>query len=239
MATKAPREPGDDVPHQPERILANPTFSQPQPTPDPDVFKINHPSDGAAYKAIDKLNAEHKLQAMPFPAPRGGMEPVITLTEVFGNNSSATHRILNDFQQIVFHATGDCGSTRGPKTQNEVVDKMSVDFSENDAAEIPQLALLLGDIVYNFGEVEYYYDQFYEPYRNYHAPVLACAGNHDGMISPLQHHKSLEAYLRNFCQDPKNGYIVQHEAGGLTRTAQISRAFFYLRRTLRAHSGVL
>ncbi len=227
MAKKPAGPPDDDTPHPPERILTNPTFSQPQPTPDPDVFKINHPSDGAAYKVIDKLNAEHKLHAMPFSAPRGGIEPAITLTDVFGGNQAAIDRIEKEFQQIVFHATGDCGSTRGPKTQNEVVDKMSADFTENDAAEVPQFALLLGDIVYNFGEIEYYYDQFYEPYRNYHAPVLACAGNHDGMISPLQHQKSLEAFQRNFCQDPKNGYVVQHEAGGLTRTAQIQPGVFF------------
>jgi hypothetical protein len=69
-----------------------------------------------------------------------------------------------------FHATGDCGSTRGPKTQNEVTDKMIGDFNEAGAAEIPPFALLLGDIVYNFGETEYYYDQFYEPYRTTRHP---------------------------------------------------------------------
>ena len=69
----------------------------------------------------------------------------------------------------------DCGSTRGPKTENEVTQKMIGDFIESHPKEMPQFALLLGDIVYNFGETEYYYDQFYEPYRNYPAPVLAAA----------------------------------------------------------------
>jgi len=31
----------------------------------------------------------------------------------------------------------------------------------------------LGDVVYNFGEWNYYYDQFYEPFRNYAAPIFA------------------------------------------------------------------
>jgi len=209
-----------------ERVLQAPVFSQPQPTQDPTVFKTKHPSDGDAYDAITKLNAEHKLHAMPFPPPRGGVEPTLTLAQVFGGNTGAIDTITKN-GQIVFHATGDCGSTRGPKTQNEVVDKMIGDFSETQQLEMPQFALLLGDIVYSFGEPEYYYDQFYEPYRNYHAPVLAAAGNHDGMISPLRHATSLEAYLRNFCADPGKGFVVTDEAGGLSRTAQIQPGVFF------------
>jgi hypothetical protein len=104
---------------------------------------------------------------------------------------------------------------------------MVADFSGAVPAEMPQFALLLGDIVYNFGESQYYYDQFYEPYRNYPAPVLAAAGNHDGMISPLAHASSLAAYLRNFCADPALGYTVTPEAGGLSRTAQIQPGVFF------------
>ncbi len=208
------------------RRLAHPVFAQPEPTPDPKIFKIKHPSDNAAYKIIDKLNAEHHLQAMPFPLPRELPEPRLTLTEVFGNNTSAITAIARR-KQIAFHATGDCGSTRGPKTENEVTDKMISDFQESNPKEIPQFCFLLGDIVYNFGETEYYYDQFYDPYRDYPAPVLAAAGNHDGMISPLAHAQSLDAYLRNFCSDPKNGYIVTPEAGGLSRTAQIQPGVFF------------
>jgi Calcineurin-like phosphoesterase len=209
------------------RSLAVPVFAQPAPTPDPSTFKITHPSDDAVYKLIDELNAEHKINPLPFPTPRGGAaEPQLSLTQVFGGNTTAIQRIQNS-GQIVFHSTGDCGSTRGPTTQNEVTDKMVADFTEAARSEVPQFALLLGDVVYNFGEAEYYYDQFYEPYRNYPAPVLAVAGNHDGMISPLAHATSLAAYLRNFCADPAEGYTVTPEAGGLSRTAQIQPGVFF------------
>lgn len=219
--------PTPQSPTQPLRRLDAPVFAQPEPTADPSTFRIKHPSDTDAYKLIDQLNREHKLLPMPFPPPRGrGAEPRVTLLDVFGGNSAAINAIQN-YGQIVFHATGDCGSTRGPKTQNEVTDKMVGDFTESDAREVPQFALLLGDIVYSFGEPEYYYDQFYDPYRNYHAPILAAAGNHDGMISPLAHAKSLEAYLRNFCADPANGFTVTREAGGLSRTAQIQPGVFF------------
>jgi hypothetical protein len=223
MATpKRPRAPRPANP----RILKAPVFGQPVPTADPTIFKIKHPSDADAYKIIDQLNAEHAIHPLPFPAPRGGTEPSVTLTDVYNGNQAPIDAIVKG-GQIVFHATGDCGSTRGPKTQNEVTDKMVGDFNETRPEEVPQFALLLGDIVYNFGETEYYYDQFYEPYRAYHAPVLAVAGNHDGMISPLAHATSLAAYLRNFCSDPRAGFTVTPEAGGLSRTAQIQPGVFF------------
>src|SRR5580704_9911636 len=211
---------------RPPRSLAGPVFSQPEPTADPTIFKLKHPSDADAYREIDELNREHRLNPMPFPAPRGGVEPQLTLQQVFGGDQGANATILRN-GQIVFHSTGDCGSTRGPTTQNEVTDKMVGDFTEAKPLEVPQFCLLLGDVVYNFGESEYYYDQFYEPYRNYPAPVLAVAGNHDGMVSPLAHATSLAAYLRNFCADPAGGYTITPEAGGLSRTAQIQPGVFF------------
>lgn len=213
------------TPHLPLgiRSLSAPVFSQPQPTADPTVFRIQHASDTAAYKEIDKLNAEHKLFPLPFPAPRGGVEPQLSLADVLGGNTAAVKRITAS-GQLVFHAMGDCGNTSGPSTQNEVADKMTADFTEADAAEVPQFALLLGDVVYSFGEARYYYDQFYEPYRDYPAPILSCAGNHDGMVSPETHATSLTAWLNNFCSED---FTVTSDAGGLSRTAQIQPGVFF------------
>jgi hypothetical protein len=232
-AAAAPSAPAAPVARSPDlaeaffsaapRELAKPVFAQPEPTADPTVFRVKHPSDNEAYKEIDKLNAEHKLLPLPFPAPRGGVEPRLTLQQVFGDNRRAIKNIMAN-GQVVFHATGDCGSTRGPQSQNEVADKMADDFQESDAKEIPQFNLLLGDVVYNFGEAQYYYDQFYEPYRDYPAPILACAGNHDGMVSPEAHATSLSAFLRNFCAA---SFGVTPEAGGLSRTAQIQPGVFF------------
>jgi hypothetical protein len=73
-------------------------------------------------------------------------------------------------------------------------------------------------VVYSFGETQYYYDQFNEPYRDYPAPILAVAGNHDGMVAPDVHAASLAGFLRSFCADT---FVVTPEAGGLSRTAQI------------------
>jgi hypothetical protein len=101
---------------------------------------------------------------------------------------------------------------------------MVTDFHETETKEVPQFNPLLGDVVYCFGETQYYYDQFYEPYRDYPAPVLAVAGNHDGMVVPDVHAASLAAFFRNFCADT---FVVTPEAGGLSRTAQIQPGVFF------------
>jgi hypothetical protein len=205
------------------RQIGRPVFAQPEPTEDPTTFRIRHPSDDPIYREIDELNREHKIHPLPFPPPRGGVEPRLTLEQVLGGNQDAIQRITSR-GQIVFHSTGDCGSTRSPVTENEVTDKLVSDFNEADPKEVPQFHLLLGDVVYSFGEAKYYYDQFYEPYRDYPAPILAVAGNHDGMVAPDAHIASLQAFLRNFCSEE---FVVTPDAGGLSRTAQIQPGVFF------------
>ena len=206
-----------------DRPIGHPVFAQPEPTEDPSVFRVKHASDAVAYAEIDTLNKEHKVRPLPFLPPRGGTEPQLTLQEAFGGNAAAVDDIVAR-GQIVFHATGDCGNTQGPAKQNQVVDKLVSDFTESDPKEVPQFHYLLGDIVYSFGEAQYYYDQFYEPYRDYPAPIFAVAGNHDGMVAPQTHAKSLAAFMRNFCSE---GFVVTAEAGGLSRTAQIQPGVFF------------
>ena len=87
-------------------------------------------------------------------------------------------------KQIVFHTVGDTGPTGGPKTIQEVADKMCGDMQEANAADVPSFFFHLGDVVYDFGEDSYYYDQFFDPFRDYDAPIVAIPGNHDGEIYP-------------------------------------------------------
>ncbi|HUB46417.1 MAG TPA: metallophosphoesterase [Acetobacteraceae bacterium] len=205
-------------------VLGNPVFAQPQPTQDPTKFEIRHPSDNPAYKKIDELDREHKLAPLPFPAPRGLPEPKLTLAAILGSGGAVAVQKITQSGQIVFHAAGDTGNTRGPESQNLVADKMVSDFGEADAKEIPSFFFHLGDVIYSFGEAQYYYDQFYEPYRDYPAPILAIAGNHDGMVAPGVKAATLAAFLENFCASE---FEVTPEAGGLSRTAQIQPGVFY------------
>jgi Calcineurin-like phosphoesterase len=203
--------------------LDKPVFAQPQPMPDPTKFEVKHPSDNPVYKQIDELNREHKIAPLPFPAPRGLPEPTLSLAAVLGTSASALQEKLKASKQMVFHATGDTGSTRGPETQDLVADKMVNDFTDDDK-EKPMFFFHLGDVIYSFGEAAYYYDQFYEPYRNYPAPIVALAGNHDGMVAPNTNASTLAAFLENFCAAE---FEVTSEAGGLARTAQIQPGVFY------------
>src|SRR5262245_49446519 len=61
----------------------------------------------------------------------------------------------------------------------------------------------LADVVLNFGEAQYYYDQFYEPFRSYDRPIFAIPGNHDGMVfgqySRAPQVPTLQAFLANLC----------------------------------------
>ena len=100
---------------------------------------------------------------------------------------------------------------------------MVSDFSDDDK-EKPFFFFHLGDVIYSFGEAQYYYDQFYEPYRDYPAPIVAIAGNHDGMVAPGTNATTLAAFLENFCATE---FELTPEAGGLSRTAQIQPGVFF------------
>jgi hypothetical protein len=107
-----------------------------------------------------------------------------------------------------------------------VADKMVSDFVEQDKANVPAFFYHLGDVIYSFGESQYYYDQFYEPFRDYPAPIFAIAGNHDGMVAPNTSTPTLQAFLDNFCTAGQRPHRTT-EAGGLARTAGIQPGVYF------------
>ena len=192
-----------------------PVFAQPLPSPDPTGFK--NPVTDQSDKELTNLE--------PVPQPTGGaVEPVLTLAQVYGSAGAAMSAAIQASGQIVFHAVGDTGSVEGPSTQSLVADKMVSDFSEANQADMPSFFYHLGDVVYYFGEAAYYYDQFYEPYRNYPAPILGIPGNHDGVVYASDPEPTLDAFLRNFCSAEP---VVTADAGGLVRTAMIQPGVYY------------
>jgi hypothetical protein len=193
----------------------NPIFAQAVPSPDPASFK-------------DPVTDSKKpdvagVQPVPKPATAAA-EPILTLAQVYGTKGASIVKSIQSSGQIVFHCAGDTGSAKGPGSQSLVADKMVSDFSEAKAADVPWFCYHLGDAVYYFGEGEYYYDQFYEPYRNYPAPILGIPGNHDGIVYPGDPSTSLEAYLRNFCAAE---IAASPDAGGLSRTTMIQPGVYY------------
>ena len=202
-----------------ELPVNNPEFGEIQPDPnDPTSNKIKHPSDTALYGKINK----HLLQAIPDPLRPDDM--VLTLDKIYGSAGKAKVADIKKQKQIVFHAGGDTGPVKGPQTVEAVADKLCNDYANETPANTPAFFFHLGDVVYSFGESKYYYDQFYEPFRNYPAPILAIPGNHDGLVYTGDAEPSLDAFLRNFVN---SDFVITPEAGGLRRTAMIQPAVYF------------
>lgn len=213
-----------------------PAFGQPQPGPDPPSFSTPHPSDDPLYKLVDTKLVE------PFPAPRGGVEPVLTLEQIWGSTlGPAKVAGIQAAGQIVFHGVGDTGSVKGPQSEELVADAAQADLAGSPANGVPAFFFHFGDWVYSFGEGKYYYDQFYAPWRVYQGPILGVAGNHDGVVYKGDPAPTLDAWLRNLCATAP---VMTPEVGGLIRTAMIQPGVFYtfdapFVRILAVYSNVL
>ncbi len=226
MAKRIPPHKTAKPPHKPTRLPAapiqkapsaagDPVFAQPSPSPDPTGFR----------NPVTDQNDAEIGSVEPVPAPAGNLvEPVLTLEQVYGSQGTAKTQAITASGQIVFHSVGDTGSVKGPDTQSLVADKMVSDFTEADPADIPSFFYHLGDVVYYFGEATYYYDQFYEPFRNYPAPIIAIPGNHDGVVYASDPETTLEAFLRNFCA---SSFASSPDAGGLDRTTMIQPGVYF------------
>jgi hypothetical protein len=131
--------------------------------------------------------------------------------------------------RIVFHCIGDSGATTAGKQYGHeltVADQVTVDCNITETANRPAFLLHLGDVVYDFGESQYYYDQFYAPFRDYPAPIFAIPGNHDSFVLPNTPagETPLEVFSRNFCAP---GPVVTREAASLHRTAMTQPGVYY------------
>lgn len=173
-------------------------------------------SDVAFYNQVNK----NLLQ--PIPSPRID-PPIMQLEDVIGKDKIQE---IQRNSQIVFHSVGDTGASlkAGPKDEALVTDKMVEDFNEPSSSDIPRFLFHLGDVIYNFGEDEYYYDQFYEPFRNYQAPIFAIPGNHDGVVYRRDTAPTLKSFLEHFCSEEP---VHAAQAGGLVRTTMTQPSVYF------------
>jgi hypothetical protein len=180
-------------------------YADPKPSPDENAFQVDNTSE-AYYNSPYYLL--HKSQVQPIPPRRTGALPYLKLTDFIPQQLSDA---INAAGKITFHAVGDTGAAKsGPHQsgatslaeQAAVADAMAADVQAG-GVNGPAFFFHLGDIIYNFGEGQYYYDQFYEPYREYDRPIFAIPGNHDGMVfgqsSSAPQVPTLAAFLTNFC----------------------------------------
>jgi hypothetical protein len=206
-------------------LFGEPVFSEGVPTPDPTVFTTPHPSDSQLYKQIQKLLTR---DVVGFTTARGKPGDLYTLETALGAHGAEVIKAINNAGQIVFHCVGDTGASNVKKYGNEitVADRLSDDFHASAPANRPAFFFHLGDVVYDFGESQYYYDQFYEPFRNYPAPIVAIPGNHDSFVIPKTPATKtpLVIFTRNFCATHP---VVTQEAASLHRTAMTQPGVYF------------
>ncbi len=130
------------------------------------------------------------------PAPTGLPPFHLSLDTVLSDEAMAT---INSAGTMVFHSVGDTGGVNTPSQIENVASYMVKDFAGSDVTAHPSFFYHLGDVVYYDGETPNYFPEFYEPYINYQAPILAIPGNHDGDINAQYPETSLAAFVRNFC----------------------------------------
>jgi predicted phosphodiesterase len=152
------------------------------------------------YSASD-LQGDQNIQAItaydPIPAPRVD-PPVFDLSSIIGADAVAQ---IAASGSLVFHSVGDTGGIIRAEPQLAVSDAMAADLTgKTYMSSLPAFFFHLGDVVYYFGQEKYYPEQFYDPYRNYDAPIFAIPGNHDGVMyknEPIPY--SLQPFVDNFC----------------------------------------
>jgi Calcineurin-like phosphoesterase len=157
-------------------------FGDPNLTPDNfSSFSKQEISADTAVKGLEQLE--------PIPSARSTIP--MELSSVIG--ADAVQKI-ESAGKITFHTVGDTGGVHNPQFQFAVADAMADDLSSGAC-----FWYHLGDVVYYFGQDQYYFEQFYDPYRNYNAPIFAIPGNHDGVVYKGEIAESLDAFVANFC----------------------------------------
>jgi Calcineurin-like phosphoesterase len=209
----------------PGPIFSEPVFNEGKFLPDPKGFHIPHPSDNATYAKLSNLLY---TQTTAIPSSRLALDGLYTLDQLYGAKGPSVVNQIKQAGHITFHMVGDTGAVSAGKYSSELraADQMVMDFKVNDPTLRPSFFYHLGDIVYDFGEPKYYYDEFYEPYRNYPRPILAIPGNHDSFVLPgtPAGQTPLDVYQRNFCATEPS---ITAEAYSLHRTAMTQPGAYF------------
>lgn len=206
-------------------LFSEPVFNEGIPTPDPSQFKVT-PNDQQDYtKEVESLLTK---EVVSFNKASGKPTDLFPLETAWGDHGSDVIKSINAANGITFHMIGDSGATAASAYSSElkVSDAVTNDFHTSAAANRPSFLFHLGDVVYNFGEWNYYYDQFYEPFRNYPAPIFAIPGNHDSFVLPgtAKANEPLTTFIRNFCG---TSLAVTKDAGPLHRTCMTQPGVYF------------
>ncbi len=192
------------------------------------IFADRHPedadrpfiedNDAATFKSPFVMQYSTGQTRGPVPTPR--RYPTLELTDVTGQNPQGYTK-NESLEQIVFDLLGDSGAPAGSNLATE--ESVTALLSCNAQHLPPAFLFHLGDVVYYYGEKDYYYSQFYEPFRTYPAPIFAIPGNHDGVTYDTDM-VSLDAFQKAFCAVSPGRW---EGAGGILRSTMIQPGVYF------------
>jgi hypothetical protein len=209
----------------PRPVFQEPTFNESKQIVDPPGFSTPHPSDSKLYESLGNLLEKDVVSFAKSRMPDGNL---VTLSDAYGDHGKDVVSQIQRAGKIIFHSLGDSGASNAGKYKNEikVADQLTADCHTSNSANRPAFLFHLGDVVYDFGESQYYFDQFYDPFRNYPAPIFAIPGNHDSFITPHtpKGNEPLTIFSRNFCSP---SVVITAEARSLHRTAMTQPGVYF------------
>lgn len=197
-------------------------FAEQKPGADPTKFQVNNTSS-QYFNSPYYLQHKNQIQQVPKPAIN---PPRVNLADILQDPDI---QAIQTARQISFHVVGDTGAAIPAHLANEesVADALAADVNAGGPSA-PAFFFHLGDVIYYFGEHQYYYDQFYDPFRAYDRPIFAVPGNHDGVTfgdsATSKAPPSLFAFLRNFCASTPGP---SPDAGGLMRSAMTQPGVYF------------
>jgi uncharacterized protein YukJ len=217
----APTRVADNAPYPPATINpnANPKgylFADFDPQ---DASGAYLPDQDNMYKTPFVTSRSRLTLRGPVPTPRA--YPVMQLASVVGDQPPGYTSDAAG-EQIAFDVVGDSGA---PKEANlERYELKVTDLMSRDAQTSPPAFLFhVGDVVYYYGEENYYYSQFYDPFRAYPAPIFAIPGNHDAITYDDQM-VSLESFQQAFCATEPGRW---EGSGGIMRSTMTQPGVYF------------
>jgi hypothetical protein len=192
-----------------------------------------------------ETNARQKGKSQAFAGPKAisslthRTQRFQTLPEPLGDppyhyDLSTVVKLAPNPTSLTFHVVGDTGGVKDASRQFQVAAAMKEDL-ESNGPHAPQFFYHLGDVVYFNGELDEYFEQFYEPYDHYTAPILAIPGNHDG--DPLDgDHPTLEGWVAYFMT--KTPHVNRESKDAPRVTLSLPNVYWTLRTPLATIVGM-
>lgn len=172
------------------------------------LFSMPRPEDGVVASLFPEMVSR------PLPTPTGKFPYRLDINKII---SAADFDKISKSKKMIFHLAADVGGVKNPQDQILVSEHMEMQFDKTASDKNPTFLYVAGDVVYYYGKLGEYNNQFFEPYKFYAAPIFAIPGNHDGDIDPTDVIKppSLDAFVKMFCSEKPE---LPPEAGDAVRT---------------------